>query len=97
MIADALSYMSAVEKIGWLAETIPQEGGRLFDPTKNNSLNRDLSVAELPRLEDAEGGNGKALAKGKGLTESWPKSGVISFENVWMVREPVSLAFRQPF
>jgi ATP-binding cassette, subfamily C (CFTR/MRP), member 1 len=89
MIADTLSYFSAVEKIGWLAETIPQEGGRLYDPRKNNSVNRSdesFSAAEKAAFKSRKG----AKAKEVQVAASWPKTGVIQLENVWMKYAPTA-------
>jgi ATP-binding cassette, subfamily C (CFTR/MRP), member 1 len=89
MIADTLSYFSAVEKIGWLAETVPQEGGRLYDPRKNNSVNRSdesFTDAEKAAYKSKKGAKSKEVQ----VAASWPKTGVIQLENVWMKYAPTA-------
>ena len=76
-VSDAISLMSAAEKIGWLASKTPQEGEALYTNTHSDNSGVKDSKDAGKLVVSVQAGDG-------GAPSGWPRRGTIEFENVWM-------------
>jgi len=73
-IAETLFSLSSVEKLGWLASDIPVEGKAL-----------------LPESDGKDGKEGRIVIHVDTQQQgTWPRRGVVQFENVWMKYSPTA-------
>jgi ATP-binding cassette subfamily C (CFTR/MRP) protein 1 len=89
LLADSIGLFGSAEKLTWLANHTPQEGGRLNPPAPANSKDPDAgkeksSVGKsLPKPAEDE----HALVP-VGVPHGWPRSGAIAFDAVVMKYAP---------
>ncbi|KAJ9527211.1 hypothetical protein QJQ45_025467 [Haematococcus lacustris] len=85
-MAESLFNLAAVEKIGWLATSIPVEGAAKADSASSgeagNGGKPDLSI-----VVTADKGKAGTL-DADGAPINWPSRGTVVFDNVWMKYAP---------
>ncbi|GAB4815837.1 hypothetical protein N2152v2_002883 [Parachlorella kessleri] len=103
LLADSIGLFGSTEKLAWLANHTPQEGGRLAPPSlvaskdgtekKSGCCGRskkdpnDSTGVSLPPAKD-KSGDLIAYNPGAKVPQGWPRSGAMAFEGVVMKYAP---------
>ncbi|GBF87685.1 hypothetical protein Rsub_00396 [Raphidocelis subcapitata] len=90
LLADCIGLFGSVEKLSWLANHTPQEGGRLAPPALAGGLNRKAGKSSIGKsLPPPKGSLEAELAStGVKVPQGWPRTGAIDFSGVVMKYAP---------
>ncbi|KAJ9510651.1 hypothetical protein QJQ45_027539, partial [Haematococcus lacustris] len=90
-LAESLFNLAAVEKIGWLATSIPVEGAAKADQTPASSTSTSGGKPDLSIVVSAGGKQAKSgTMDADGAPINWPSRGTVVFDNVWMKYAPTA-------
>lgn len=89
LCADSVGLFGSVEKLSWIANHTPQEGGRLNPPAAENSKENQILDTRGIDLPPAEASLELEIAKsGVKLPQGWPRTGAINYNAVVMKYAP---------